>query len=213
VVSNNHSLEEQAMRRKTIFATALISGVVAIVALTGVAVSALTRDPTGAGFASTLSSNSPQLPGTVVNIALMDMGGPMMNGGNGMMGGGGNGMMGGGGRISGAAMGLSLDRATVGPGTVSFLASNRGSISHELIVLPLSDSQAVGTRPVGRDNKVDESGSLGEASTTNGPGAGEGITPGAASWVTMDLAPGRYEVLCNLPGHYAAGMYSELNVS
>ncbi|WP_166788289.1 MULTISPECIES: sulfocyanin-like copper-binding protein [Cryobacterium] len=56
-------------------------------------------------------------------------------------------------------------------------------------------------------------GSLGEASTTNGQGAGEGITPGAASWVTMDLAPGRYEVLCNLPGHYPAGMYSELTVS
>jgi len=31
--------------------------------------------------------------------------------------------------------------------------------------------------------------------------------------VTMVLKPGRYEVLCNLPGHYAAGMYAELDVT
>ncbi|TFC10443.1 hypothetical protein E3O19_15715 [Cryobacterium algoritolerans] len=220
------------MRRKTTIATAIVSGVVAVVGLTGLSVSALTSDPTGGGIRSAVSSNSPQLPGTVVNVALMDMGGNMMGGGgngmmggggNGMMGGGGNGMMGGGGNgmmggggagtNSGAAMGLRLDRATAGKGTVSFLALNRGSISHELVVLPLSDTQTVGTRPGGGDNKVDETGSLGEASTTNGKGTGEGIAPGASSWVTMDLAPGRYEVLCNLPGHYAAGMYSELTVS
>lgn len=210
------------MRRKTTIATAIVSGVVAVVGLTGLSVSALTSDPTGGGIRSAVSSNSPQLPGTVVNVALMDMGGNMMGGGNGMSGGGGNGMMGGAGngmsgggagRNSGAAMGLRLDRATAGKGTVSFLAFNRGSISHELVVLPLSDTQTVGTRPGGGDNKVDETGSLGEASTTNGKGTGEGIAPGASSWVTMDLAPGRYEVLCNLPGHYAAGMYSELTVS
>jgi len=27
------------------------------------------------------------------------------------------------------------------------------------------------------------------------------------------LAAGRYELLCNLPGHYAAGMYTELDVT
>ncbi|MGV8964931.1 MAG: sulfocyanin-like copper-binding protein [Cellulomonas sp.] len=29
----------------------------------------------------------------------------------------------------------------------------------------------------------------------------------------MTLAPGHYELICNLPGHYAAGMYTELTVS
>lgn len=81
-----------------------------------------------------------------------------------------------------------------------------------MIVLPLGRFSESRHGPFGGDGQVDEAGSLGEASVTNGQGAGEGIAPGASSWVTMDLAPGRYEVLCNLPGHYAAGMYSELTV-
>jgi hypothetical protein len=44
-------------------------------------------------------------------------------------------------------------------------------------------------------------------------GAGEGIAPVDASWVTLALKPGRYELVCNLPGHYAAGMYGELDVT
>jgi uncharacterized cupredoxin-like copper-binding protein len=31
--------------------------------------------------------------------------------------------------------------------------------------------------------------------------------------VTLDLKPGRYELLCNLPHHYAGGMYTELDVT
>ena len=30
--------------------------------------------------------------------------------------------------------------------------------------------------------------------------------------MTLTLAPGRYELICNLPGHYAAGMFTELTV-
>jgi uncharacterized cupredoxin-like copper-binding protein len=220
VVSINQSLEERAMRRRTIIVTSIVGGAAAVVGLAGMSVSALTSYPTGAGSQFAVSSNSPRLPGTVVNVALMDMEGTMMGGGNAMMGGGnammggGNAMMGGGnGWSSGRGMGLSLDRSTAGKGTVSFLAANRGNINHELIVLPLADSQAAGSKSVGGDGQVDEAGSLGEASTTNGPGAGGGIAPGASSWVTMDLVSGRYEVLCNLPGHYAAGMFSELTVS
>lgn len=42
---------------------------------------------------------------------------------------------------------------------------------------------------------------------------GEGILPSGSGWVTLDLQPGRYELLCNLPGHYRAGMYTELTVT
>jgi Sulfocyanin (SoxE). len=127
--------------------------------------------------------------------------------GGSMMGGQGNAMMGGG------AMGLSADHATVPHGTVSFLVTNDGSIDHEMVVLPLADSQTVGTRPVGGDAKIDEAGSLGEASKTGGAGAGEGIVPGASGWVTVTLAPGHYELVCNLARHYGAGMYTQLNVT
>jgi len=84
---------------------------------------------------------------------------------------------------------------------------------HEVVVLPLPKGQSVGQRIVSSDNKIDETGSLGEASNTCGSGAGAGIAPGALGWTTISLPPGRYEVLCNIAGHYASGMYTELDVS
>lgn len=145
------------------------------------------------------SCAAPKLSGTVVNVALTDMGGPMMGQFNGMM--------------YGGAMRLSADHATVRQGTVSFLVTNAGSIDHEMVILPLPNSQSVGTRPIGAGGKVDEAGSLGEAATTCGEGAGHGIVPGASSWVTVSLPPGRYELVCNIRGHYAAGMYRQLTVT
>jgi uncharacterized cupredoxin-like copper-binding protein len=127
--------------------------------------------------------------------------------GGSMMGAQGNAMMGAG------AMGLSADHATVPHGTVSFVVTNNGSIDHEMVVLPLASSQTAGARSVGGDGKVDEAGSLGEASKSGGAGVGDGIAPGASGWVTVTLAPGHYELVCNVPGHYSAGMYTQLNVT
>lgn len=83
---------------------------------------------------------------------------------------------------------------------------------HELVVLPLAPG-GIGTRPVGSDGRMSEAGSLGEASRSCGEGSGEGIAPGSTGWVTLHLAPGRYELISNLPGHYAMGMFAELDVS
>ena len=44
-------------------------------------------------------------------------------------------------------------------------------------------------------------------------GPGDGLAPGSTGWVTLSLHPGRYELVCDEPGHYAAGMYAELTVS
>ena len=46
-----------------------------------------------------------------------------------------------------------------------------------------------GSRPAGAAGTVSERGSLGQASASCAAGAGEGITPGAAGWVTLRLAP------------------------
>lgn len=152
------------------------------------------------GFRSDRAPAARALPGTVVGVTLTSMGTAMM--GNGADVGG---------------MSLRTDRATAPNGTVSFLVTNAGMIDHELVVLPLAEGQVVGTRAIGpavngKPGKVDEAASLGEASKTDGQGAGEGIRPGASGWVSLTLAPGRYELLCNLPGHYGAGMYAELSV-
>jgi uncharacterized cupredoxin-like copper-binding protein len=155
------------------------------------------------GSGSSSPCPTPNLATPVVSVSLTNMGGPMMGSRGGMAGRG----------VASGAMALRADRATVPAGSVSFLVANNGSITHELVILPLSGNEAAGTRTIGTDSRVDETGSLGEASATCGEGAGDGIRAGSSGWVTLNLAPGRYELVCNLPGHYAAGMFTELTVS
>lgn len=181
----------------------IILGIASVIVLTALSLVAVglvgsVVNPVGTGFLSRTRCGAPNLPGPVVSVSLTNMGGPMMRRPNGMTGG---------------AMRMTADRNTVAHGPVSFLVTNAGTISHELVILPLPEGQIPGTRPIGADAKIDEAGSLGEASNTCAEGAGQGILPGASGWVSVTLPPGRYELVCNLPGHYAAGMYTQLTVS
>lgn len=167
----------------------------------------------------------PALAGAVVDVNVSDMGammGPGMNGGPmmgpGMMGPGmmGPGMMGPGMMNGGMGMGmmrLSANPISVPAGQVSLRVTNTGMLAHEVVVMPLGQGQNPGQRPVGASGEVDEAGSLGEAARTCGPGDGDGIAPGATGWTTLTLEPGRYELLCNISGHYGSGMYTELDVT
>ena len=38
------------------------------------------------------------------------------------------------------------------------------------------------------------------------------MKPGTTMMLSLDLAPGHYAVLCNLPGHYAMGMHQDFDV-
>ena len=177
----------------------LLIGILATLALTALSLAAvafLGPQRAGVGFANNAGCAAPGLAGTVVNVTATDMGGPMMAG---------PGRMGG--------MRLTGDHATVPHGTVSFLVTNAGRYTHEMVILPLPGTQIAGTRPVGGDGKIDEAGSLGEASATCAEGTGQGILPRSSGWVTVDLPPGRYELVCNFAGHYTAGMYTQLTVT
>jgi uncharacterized cupredoxin-like copper-binding protein len=103
--------------------------------------------------------------------------------------------------------------AQVPAGHVSFVVGNMGWRIHELVLLPLKPGQGAGQRTAGSDGKVDETGSLGEASASCAAGSGEGIEAGTVSWVTLNLSAGRYEMACNLPNHYADGMHQQLTVT
>lgn len=127
-----------------------------------------------------------------------------------MMGGG---PIGGSGMMADGMMTVSISPSVAPAGEVSFRVVNAGGMIHEFLVLPLPARQAIGARPVGFDGKVSETGSVSEASKSCGEGAGDGIVPGATGWVTLQLQAGRYELICNLPGHYAMGMYTELDVT
>ncbi len=154
----------------------------------------------GPGYtAAPLSCTPPQgLPGSRVDVTLGDMGMSQMMGGTAPM---------------GARMMLVAEPASVPAGQVSFVVENRGWRTHELVVLPLAAGTSAGELVPGSDGKVDETGGLGEASSTCAAGPGEGIESGSAGWVTLTLTPGRYELVCNLTNHYANGMYDELVVT
>lgn len=138
------------------------------------------------------------LPGTTVHVILGDMGMTSMMSGDAPLGG---------------HMMLRAVPARVPAGQVSFEVANMGWRTHEMVVLPLPSGQSAGQRVPGADGKVDETGSLGEASASCTEGAGEGITSRSIGWVTLTLRPGTYELVCNLKNHYANGMHQEFTVT
>jgi uncharacterized cupredoxin-like copper-binding protein len=153
----------------------------------------------GSAMLAPLTCDAPSdLPGERVTVTLADMGMSRMMGGVAPM---------------GARMVLSAQPSTVPAGQVSIVVDNRGWRTHELVVLPLAAGAAAGERAPGPDGTVDETGSLGEASSSCSAGEGEGIASGAVGWVTLTLAPGHYELVCNLKNHYANGMRQELVVT
>jgi uncharacterized cupredoxin-like copper-binding protein len=86
-------------------------------------------------------------------------------------------------------------------GKVTFKATNDGKVAHELVVL--QTDKAPGALPVAKA-KADEAGDLGEA---------EDIAAGTSKSVTLALKPGHYVLICNLAGHYQAGMRTAFTVS
>ena len=141
---------------------------------------------------------APPLPGSTVYAMVGDMGMTRMMSGIAPLGG---------------HMMLRVIPTRVPAGQVSFVVGNMGWRTHEMVVLPLAPGQAAGQRTPGRDGRVDETESLGEASASCAAGSGEGIEPGSVGWVTLTLPPGRYELMCNLRNHYANGMHQAFVVT
>jgi hypothetical protein len=86
-------------------------------------------------------------------------------------------------------------------GKVAFDVDNAGPVDHELIVV-----RASGALPRRSDGLTIDEDSL--ESRTVGvlePGLGE-------RQLTVDLRPGRYEMFCNMQGHYLAGMHRSFRV-
>ena len=136
------------------------------------------------------------LKGSVLNVILRDMGMMRMMGGT---------------APKGAHMQLVVSPNKTSVGVVSIFVENLGWRIHELVILPLSTNQRVGQRIPGSVGKIRELRSIAEASNNCGSGTGSGIRSGSASWITLNLKAGRYELVCNLANHYADGMYQELD--
>ena len=85
-------------------------------------------------------------------------------------------------------------------GKVSFNVKNAGDDKHELVVIKTSTAASKLKVTNGR---VSEKGSVGEV---------EDIGPGKSKKLSLNLKKGKYVLICNLPGHYKAGMYSSFTV-
>ena len=96
------------------------------------------------------------------------------------------------------------DTATAPAGSVKVTVDNIGGAPHEWVVAKTDlDPSALPTLPNG---EVDEE-------QLDSPGEIADVAPGATDQTTLDLKPGKYVYFCNLPAHYAGGMYGALEVT
>jgi uncharacterized cupredoxin-like copper-binding protein len=100
---------------------------------------------------------------------------------------------------------ITLDTAKVKAGSTTFNVDNAGPSTHEFVVFATDLDPA--SLPIGSDGNVDE-----EGDGVTHIDEIEDIGAGCSATLTLDLDAGNYVVICNLPGHYAAGMHAPLVV-
>jgi uncharacterized cupredoxin-like copper-binding protein len=88
----------------------------------------------------------------------------------------------------------------VAAGKVTFTVTNAGAMTHEYVIL--KTAQPAAHLPMS-GSRASEAGHVGELGD---------LPAGATRTLSLNLKPGHYSIICNLPGHYAGGMYTDLTV-
>lgn len=99
---------------------------------------------------------------------------------------------------------IALTPAAVAPGEVTFQASNEGPTTHEFEVFSVEGDVNANALPVEDGVAVTDGLTLVDEI--------EDVTVGATPTLQLDLQPGTYAVICNLPDHYQQGMHATLTV-
>jgi uncharacterized cupredoxin-like copper-binding protein len=94
---------------------------------------------------------------------------------------------------------VTVDAGSAMAGEVTFTVANQGSIGHEFLVVK-TDIE-VGKIPLDGDHFPEPADGL-EVIDEIGE-----FPKGTTESLTLMLEPGKYQLVCNLPGHYAAGMH------
>jgi uncharacterized cupredoxin-like copper-binding protein len=89
---------------------------------------------------------------------------------------------------------------SVAHGRVTFRVKNAGGMEHELVVIKTSRKAA--SLPTSSGGKASERGSVGEVE----------LGAGKSKSLTLNLKKGHYALICNVAGHYKAGMHADLTV-
>jgi uncharacterized cupredoxin-like copper-binding protein len=100
---------------------------------------------------------------------------------------------------------IAVSPARVRAGVVHILVRNQGPDTHELLIV----------RSSGRELPLRSDGlTINEAAVDGSTVAVmEGREPGHTEHLLVHLKPGRYELFCNMAGHYLGGMRAELVVT
>ena len=99
--------------------------------------------------------------------------------------------------------GIALEETSTPAGSTTFDITNDGPSTHEFVVL--TTDLAEDALPV--DGSTVTEGNLDLVDEA------EDIAPGVSTSLTVDLEPGAYVVICNVEGHYGAGMHAALTVT
>jgi uncharacterized cupredoxin-like copper-binding protein len=154
--------------------------------------------------AATMSAGHALAAATVVKVSLWDKGAMSMN----MLGKGpmmGMAMGKGPANMPHGPMGVTVSEATVPAGEVTFAVTNDSkTMVHEMVLAPVKNEKKA-LPYLKKEMKVDEdaAGHLGEVAE---------LEPGQNGALTLTMKPGRYILYCNIPGHYALGMWTLLTV-
>ena len=90
-------------------------------------------------------------------------------------------------------------------GDVTFAITNFGTMKHEFLVVKTTYEH--GKIPLGANNRFDEE--------DKGLSVVDEIpewAPGVTNTLKVKLEPGKYELLCNIEGHYKNGMHAAFEV-
>jgi uncharacterized cupredoxin-like copper-binding protein len=114
------------------------------------------------------------------------------------------------------AVGVTIQEWSITPtavsvpaGAITFSVSNAGTTPHEFVVLS-TDTPAADfpiTSFEGEANRINED--------KVGKNVGEtgDLQANGAKSITLELTPGHYAFVCNLPGHYGQGMHVDFTVT
>ena len=99
--------------------------------------------------------------------------------------------------------GIALEEASTPAGSTTFDITNDGPSTHEFVVF--KTDLAEDALPVDGSTVAEADLDLVDEA--------EDIAPGVSTSLTVDLEPGSYVVICNVEGHYTAGMHAALTVT
>jgi len=99
---------------------------------------------------------------------------------------------------------IQLSRTHVRAGEVRLVVENRGPDTHEVLVARTSEALPLRPDNITVDEDALEPVTLGDV---------EAESPGTVEVLRLKLRPGRYELFCNMAGHYLGGVRARLVVS